>query len=62
VTILLIVATHALSGAIRQGAARKRHLKPGVPPVELDAPINDDGFAREVVARLLENIDRRSQT
>jgi uncharacterized protein (UPF0261 family) len=41
--------------------ALKQNLKPGAQLVELDAHINDDAFATEVVARLLENIRRQSQ-
>jgi uncharacterized protein (UPF0261 family) len=40
--------------------ALKRTLEPEVQLVELDAHINDAAFAAEVVARLLENIGRKS--
>jgi uncharacterized protein (UPF0261 family) len=40
--------------------ALKQTLKPDVQLVELDAHINDAAFAAEVVARLLENIGRKS--
>ncbi len=39
-------------------AALKRHLSPKVKLVELDAHINDDRFAVEVVERLMESIGR----
>jgi uncharacterized protein (UPF0261 family) len=41
--------------------ALKRDLGPSVSLVEVDAHINDESFVQEVVARLVENMNRRSQ-